>query len=163
MPVFNGAFTSNSGGPAWVPNALVTNGPIAPAEFQVPPQLAQLLQDQSQPVPPPQQGMVLIDTGATRSCADTAVMSKLGVYPVGQVDLGTAGGKTTASLYPARLLIGVGVMPQPLSIDFSSVVGVDLSGQSVGGQTLIGLIGRDILSRSILVYNGPTASFSLAL
>lgn len=162
MPVFSGSFADASSG---VPSrsALITNGPIAPAEFHVPTQLAKLLQDKGQRVPPPQQGMVLIDTGASMSCADSAVMSKLGVKPVGQVDIGTAGGQTKASTFPARLLIGVGVIPQPLSIDFSSVVGVDLSGQSAGGQTLIGLIGRDILELCIFVYNGTTGSFSLAL
>ena len=106
---------------------------------------------------------MLIDTGAASSCVDIAVISALAVNPVGQVDIVTAGGPKKASTYPARLLIGVGVIPQPLVVEFNSVIAVDLSGQTPGGQTLIGLIGRDILKSCILVYNGSTASFSLAL
>ena len=161
MPIFNFGFTRQP--PSQLPALLTQLGPIAPAEIHVPQELAQLLDSQSRPVPPAESGMVLIDTGASKSCVDMSVITALGVSPVGQVNLGTAGGQVTASLYPARFVIGPGY-PGAINVNFSQVVGVDLSGQSsVGDQKLIGLIGRDILSRGIFIYNGSTGSFSLAL
>ena len=161
MPIFNLGFTRTP--PQPLPAALTQLGPVAPAEIHVTQALAQLLESQGRPVPPAETGMILIDTGASKSCVDTAVITALGVYPVGQGNLGTAGGQVTASLYPARFVIGPG-LPGAINVNFSQVVGVDLSGQtSVGDQKLIGLIGRDILSRGIFIYNGPNGSFSLAL
>ena len=164
MPIFNLGFNRNNPGGAPLPNpaALTNAGPIAPAEIHVPQELAQLLQSQGQATPSAQTGVVLIDTGATRSCADVTIMAALGVNVVGQINLGTAGGLVPAPLYPARFVIGPGT-PSPIHINFSSVVGVNLSGQTAVGQRLIGLIGRDILSRGILIYNGTLGSFSLAL
>jgi len=48
-------------------------------------------------------------------------------------------------------------------VEFGSVIGVDLSGQSIAGQDVIVLLGRDVLSRCVLVYNGPGGSFTLAM
>jgi hypothetical protein len=48
-------------------------------------------------------------------------------------------------------------------IEFGSVIGVDLSGQSIAGQNVIVLLGRDVLSRCVLVYNGPGGIFTLAM
>jgi hypothetical protein len=164
MPIFNFGFSRNdpAGPPVPLPAALAEAGPITPVEVHVPQELAQLLESQGQPVPPPQTGFVLIDTGATRSCADVTIMTALGVSAVGQVNLGTAGGRVPAPLYPDRFVIGPDT-PSPINIDFSSVIGVDLSGQSPVGQRLIGLIGRDMLSRGILIDNGTLGSFSLAI
>lgn len=50
-----------------------------------------------------------------------------------------------------------------IEIDFSSVVGSDLSGQIINGQQLIALIGRDVLSLGILIYNGSLGTFSFSI
>lgn len=160
MPIFNFSFSRQN--PQPLPAFLTRLGPLAPAEIHVPQQLAQLLQSQGQPVPPPETGMLLIDTGASTSGVDTAIIAALGVNPVGRTNLGTAGGPVPASLYPARFVIGAG-SAGAININFSQVVGLNLSGQSLGGQKLIGLIGRDILARGILIYNGPAASFTFAV
>jgi len=38
-----------------------------------------------------------------------------------------------------------------------SVIGVNLAGQSIGGRDIIVLQGRDVLSRCVLIYNGPAS------
>ncbi|MEE8465668.1 MAG: hypothetical protein V3S68_04270 [Dehalococcoidia bacterium] len=78
------------------------------------------------------------------------------------MNLGTAGGQTPASLYPARFVLAAGTS-STLTVDFNSVIGVDLSGQTIGGQNLIALIGRDILSNSLLIYNGILGVYSISL
>jgi len=85
-------------------------------------------------------------------------MSNLGVNPIGIVTSGTPAGQVLHSLYPAHF-----TFPSTnIEIDFASVVGVDLSGQFINGQQLIALIGRDVLSMGILVYNGTAGTFSFA-
>ncbi len=75
-------------------------------------------------------------------------MEGLGIPPVGMIQAGTADGKQTLNQYPARLsFINIG----ELSLSFEPIraTGADLS-----GQPYIALIGRDVLTGVILVYNG---------
>lgn len=156
MPISSGRFHDQQG--KAIQNALAAQGPAFPVEVQVPLALAQYLSKQNTPLPAPSTGMALIDTGASRSCVDLSVISALGVQSVGQQTLRTAGGEITAPLFPAQFqfpTIG-------LTIDFGSVVGVDLRGQTAANFNIIVLIGRDLLSRGLFIYNGADAGFSLA-
>ncbi len=65
------------------------------------------------------------------------------------------GGLNSQYLYPARLVFPGTTLP---SIDFSSVVGSQLSAQGI-----VALIGRDVLQHFLLVYNGPAGMFSLSV
>ena len=83
----------------------------------------------------------------------------LGVNPIGVVTIGSAAGQAPHNLFPAHF-----TFPSAgINIDFASVVGVDLAGQIINGQQLIALIGRDVLSMGIFVYNGPLGTFSFAM
>ncbi len=86
-------------------------------------------------------------------------MNNLGVNPIGVVISATAAGQVPHSLFPAHFTFPVA----GIDLDFSAVVGVDLSGQIISGQQLIALIGRDVLSRGIFVYNGPLGAFTFAM
>ena len=156
MPVHNKEYVDGNGQRA--PNILVTVGPVLQVEIEVPSLLAEKFSKDNIPIPQPESGFALIDTGATKSCVDVKTLSKLNVSPIGITSLGTASGPIKGNLYPARLRFPA----EGLNIDFNSLVGVDLTGQDVAGHPLIALIGRDVLSRMILIYNGPTASFTLA-
>ena len=103
MPIFNFSYSRQD--PQALPAFLTRLGPLAPAEIHIPQELAQLLQRQGQPIPPAESGMLLIDTGASKSCVDNAIIAALGVNPVGLVNVGTAGGEVPASLYPARFVV----------------------------------------------------------
>ena len=89
---------------------------------------------------------------------DGGAVSALGVSAVGQVPLMTPAGQTASLLYPVRLTI-MGVPGQP------PVITVNLTHVTVGPlapQGFLCLIGRDILQRATLFYNGPDDSFSIA-
>jgi len=73
--------------------------------------------------------------------------------------MGTAGGPVQQSLYPAKFRFP----GEAFEIEFSSVVGADLTGQHIAGQDIIALLGRDVLSKCVLIYNGPGGFFTLAL
>jgi len=133
------------------PEGLKSKGPCCPIEVSLPQTLIILLSQQGQQTPPPVSGQALIDTGASVSAIDLSVISRLQLNPIGVVSVGTAGGPTRRNLYPARF-----ILPR-LVIDLEAVIGADLSPFNI-----IALIGRDILSRFIMIYNGPAGRITLA-
>jgi len=157
MPIYDGEFRTQTGQP--VPGGLLRAGPVLPLEIAIPSALSRFLSTQNQQIPAPRSGFALIDTGATRSCVDSQVISSLGVNCIGVTTLGTAKGRSQHHLYPAKFRFPV----IRFEVEFGSVVGVDLSGQGAGNMQIIALIGRDVLSRCILIYHGTKGSFSLAL
>ncbi len=140
------------------PASLLQSGPIITVEVTIPSELATLLEEQNHPIPQPVTGFALIDTGASRSCVDDQVISSLGVNPIGVTATGTAVGSVQRSLYPARFRFP----RERLDIEFSSVVGVDLTGQQIAGRDIIVLFGRDVLSRCVFIYNGVGSFYTLA-
>jgi hypothetical protein len=158
MPIHNRHYIDDATN-RHLPSALAALGAILEVQVQVPKALSALLESQNQVIPQPVTGFALIDTGATRTCADESSLSNLGINPIGTVSMGTAGGPTQCPLFPARLWFP----SLNLGADFDSIVGVNLQGQAVQGQQLTVLIGRDILSRGILIYSGNGVFFTLAL
>ena len=127
-------------------------------ELQVPAQLEQLLLSQNQPIPTPLRGPGLIDTGATFSMIDLDVVTHLCVSQVGVVTLGTAGGSTQSALYPVRLSIATPPPNAPLfQAEFAGITAGPLKANG-----LMCLIGRDILQRALMVYDGGGGHVSLS-
>lgn len=160
MPVHNRFFLSQDaqGKAQFHPSPLHQQGPVLSVEVHIPSALATLLGQQNQPPPPPVTGLALIDTGATNSCVDRKVIQSLGVSPIGIIETGTAGGKVKQHLFPAKL----NFPGEGFTAEFNATVGVDLSGQVAAGQNIIALIGRDLLTRWLLIYNGPAGLFTIA-
>lgn len=158
MPIHNAFILRGSpGGQAGgQPSArgLQLTGPTLSVEIGLHPNLIQLLQQQGQQAPSPVAGLGLIDTGAGVTAVDVSILQSLQIQPVGVVRVGTAGGQTTQQRYPATVRF-----PE-LGFEgrFTSVIGADLTGQGI-----IALIGRDVLSRALLVYNGSIGHFILSL
>ena len=146
------------------PAGLRLAGPSLQVEVSVPTALANQIQAANQPIPNPILGLGIVDTGASISAVDVAVLNQLGVQPVGTANVGTAGGQQTQSTYPAKFTFpGMPGMP---SIEFSTLIGSNLTGQIVPGPqqgNLIVLLGRDILERFVFVYNGPAGMFTLTI
>jgi hypothetical protein len=141
--------------------ALIEIGPILQVLVEVPSPVAAKLQSMNSPIPAPAAGMALIDTGATRSAVDDSVIQALGVQPIGVVKVGTAAGFQEQYLYSAKFSFPGTNLP---TLEFAQLTGVHLSGHVVPhlNRPLIALIGRDILSRFVMIYHGPTASITLA-
>ncbi len=135
------------------PELLQATGPVGQVQLEVPAALAQRLVAASTPIPAPVVGLALIDTGATVSCVDSSVPPRLTVNPVGRTTLSGATGRGASALYPMRLVIrGVG-----LTVDYSHLVGAELSPMGY-----VALLGRDFLSRTLLVYHGPVGEYTLS-
>ncbi len=166
MPIHNIGFHLQPPGqqpssPRPFPKGLFEIGPVLPVQVDVPRKLAELLQSQGQPLPQSVRGLALIDTGATRTAVDESVVQQLGVQPMGIANVGTAAGVQQQSMYSARLSFPGTPLP---GMDFAQILSVNLSGHAVPQlkDRLIVLIGRDILARFVMIYNGPHASVTLA-
>jgi hypothetical protein len=147
--------------PQLSPGLLAHNGPIIQVQIEVPSALAQSLQRANTAIPNPIDGFALIDTGASITSVDVTVFAQLGVNPNGIANVGTAGGPQQQSTYPARLLFPGTTLP---STDHARTLGCNLTGQTVlGGKKIIALVGRDLLSRCVFIYNGSAGMWSLSI
>ena len=102
----------------------------------------------------------LVDTGASKTNIVKWVLDRLEISPVGQVLIHTASTGSTPSLadvYAVDISLG-GEKTGLLATNLDVVSAEDLSGSGVEA-----LLGRDILGRGLLVYDGLEGRFSLAI
>ena len=132
---------------------LQLQGPKVEIEIAVPTVLAEFLERSGLPVPPPQRGFALIDTGASITAVDEEVVASLGIQPIGQMKLSTPSQSMPAWLYAARLTCSVAARPV---LEVLDIVGCTLQPQG-----FIALLGRNFLSKVVLVYDGPAGLFTL--
>ena len=160
MPVHNRYILEPNGDGS--PGGLVQMGAFHSIEIHVPPQIADLLTAQGQPVPPPQSEVAIIDTGATFTAVHEPLLQALGLHPIGVVNTGTANGPVQQNTYAARVVLPV----EGITGDIHSLTGVNLANQIVPlnpPQPLIALLGRDFLQRMVLIWNGPAGMWTLSL
>lgn len=137
------------------PTLLIERGPLVQVTVSVPKGVADAMVRQGTPVPAPVTGMALIDTGAMFSGIDDAAAQALGVPVVDVIQTHSAShANTEMYVYP----IYFDVVGSPIGMDVSRCAGCALSSQG-----LLMLLGRDVLSLCLLVYNGTTGAFSLSI
>ena len=165
MPIHNNQYQEAGPGQEFRPGlkALATIGPLLQIEVHVPTTLAAQIRSADETVPLPEIGFALIDTGAAFSCVDQPVLEKLGLNPIGQVQIGTAGGPQQRLIYTAGFEFPGSPLPR---MNFARLVGVDLSSQFIGGdptKPIVALIGREfsrILCSSTMARVGLSRSLS---
>lgn len=138
------------------PQELQKNGPTIDVEVHTSIPLAQLLKEQKKPIPKPTKGTALFDTGATHTCVDNSIINQLNIEPSEYIPIITPSGITNAPVFRVMLYFPL----IKLSLDFSRAIGVDLSKIAVKEQNLLVLVGRDVLSRCVFIYNGPTGRYT---
>ncbi|MGD0476748.1 MAG: hypothetical protein ABSB29_01110 [Nitrososphaerales archaeon] len=152
MPVVN-RILANPGGPLG-PGPLQVEGAWLEVEIAIPSALENYLKAAGKPIPNPVKGRALIDTGATFSAVDDSLIRGLGVNPINAGQGGTANGPAIQFIYPARFIFPM----LGWTFEFSRTTGVNL-----GGSGFIALIGRDVLSRMTMVYNGGLGIVTFAI
>lgn len=153
MPVFSRYWINQRTG---TPDAeqLREQGPALQVEIGIPTTLASFLQAAGLPIPTPQQGLALIDTGASITGVDQQVLGALGLAPTGVTQVATPGGVVSQPLYACNIsfpgtLIG--------TLKFNVVIGSSLAALGFSA-----LIGRDVLRHFQMVYNGVEGMWTLA-
>mgnify|MGYP001564370801 CR=1 FL=1 len=158
MPIHNHfTFEPNPSNPSQLRpgrSGLSALGPLMQVEVSIPDELAQYFTENNMPIPSPLTGMGLIDTGASITAVDVSIIQQLSIQPVGISNVFTPQGSAQQELFPIKLAF-VGTQ---ITINFSSVLGSELINQGI-----IALLGRDVLSNCILIYNGTAGHFSLSM
>lgn len=152
------------------PDALQATGPLIHAAWLAPKAQAELLASAGKPVPRPAVGMVLIDTGAQRTCISLAAAQALGLRPISKVKGFGAGGVHTNDLVFARLEISIQDHRNITTILFwegpyQAIPEMEnhLPGLQVQGRPtrVVGLLGRDILRHASIIYNGKNGTLQV--
>ena len=134
--------------------ALQQRGPVLQVVVSAEQNMAQALLQQGQPVPPPRPGLALIDTGASFTCIDDQVAKELGLPIIDVVSMSSAShAQHQCNIYPVQISV-----PPILTLQSPRTMGAALAAQG-----LLVLIGRDVLRRCLLVYNGANGQFTLSL
>jgi len=135
--------------------ALMQRGPVVQIAVTLADVLASELVKQGKPVPAPIDGWGLIDTGAVSTCIDEAAATKLNLPVVNVVTLASAShASSKAKVYPVKFQIA----GLPVAVNVPSAIGAPLEVQG-----LLALIGRDVLQRCTLFYNGLTGEITLSI
>ena len=112
-------------------------------------------------VPGPRQIRALVDTGASFTSIQPEVMHALGLSPTGTVDIvtpSTGQDVHTAETYDVDFVVPKAPNELPLLIPNLRVAACELYLR----QGIHALIGRDVLTRCVLIYNGEQGVFTLA-
>lgn len=112
-----------------------------------------------QPVPAPVIANEVVDTGASCTCIDPALLTKLGLAPSGVTNIHTP---TTA---------GIAQQCNQYDVDITVILGngrlhvirsLPVIGSALSSYGIDGLLGRDVISQGILIYNGEHNEFTLS-
>ena len=136
-------------------DALFHQGPIIQVEIGISSRLAQLYTEQNLEAPPPKSGHALLDTGASHSCIDTDLAQELKLPLIRTLRMATpshAGHDAPVYSDGSLNIIAIGKSD-----------GVKFVGASLKSQNIQVLIGRDILSKGVLIYNGFHGSVVFAI
>lgn len=128
------------------------NGPIVTAHVCVSTSRIQALSAAGQSIPNPVQVLGLLDTGASGTAVDLSVLTSLGLTPTGTIDVNTPTTGNTpqpADQYDVGFLI-----PAPGGAPLFSQTLPVIASELFSTQGFHALIGRDILSQCVFMYNG---------
>lgn len=132
-------------------------GPIISIQISPSDQISQLLSLSGGEVPAPVQGWGIVDTGASTTAIYRDVLSQIGSNPIGTVNVNTAGTPSVLDIYPAKINFpGTDIVR-----DFEEVIGMEREFGSYANLPIIGLIGREVLSDCVFIYNGITGIYTL--
>jgi hypothetical protein len=137
---------------------ITTGGPILDVRIGVSQARAAALRTANQAVPNPVQIRGLIDTGASCTCIDPAVLSSLGLAPTGVSPMltpSTGQQAHHANVYDVSLIL---VHPS-LTLTHQNV---PVAEAQLAIQGIQALIGRDVLRLCLLVYDGQSGVCTLA-
>lgn len=153
MPIYN-RYWINPQTKQHDPTLLTTRGPALEIEISVPDDYASALINASLPIPQPQHGSALIDTGARFTAVDIKLLERLGLPPVNTVKVVTPSGEQEQGVYMCRMAFPGTTIPalQPMAV----------TGSQLEPFGHVALIGRDILNYALLVYDGLHGMWTIA-
>jgi hypothetical protein len=156
MPVFEFIFLTPA--PDFA-GTLMGDGPLIPVEVSMPAALQEWCAKNSVPIPAPVSGYAMVDTGASISGIHEDILTSLSIVPLDSIPLSTPSGSSRTFIYPTQVSFPA---LQVQGYSMSRVAGFQLDWTTNDGKRVIMLLGRDLLSQFLLVYNGKTNTVTLA-
>ena len=135
------------------------DGPVVRLWVNVSSPRAAAMKAANQPVPTSVLIREIIDTGASATVIDEDTILGLGLIPTGSVHIHTPSTGSTPQVcnqYDVSLWYYVPPSNHLLTAALA-IIATDLTSQNIQA-----LIGRDLLSRCTLIYNGPQNSFLMS-
>ncbi|MFL5244532.1 MAG: retropepsin-like aspartic protease [Gemmataceae bacterium] len=149
MPFINGLITADG------PIIEIFIGPSTPR--------AAALKAAGQQAPNPVPARALIDTGASGTVIDKRVIQKLGLAPTGSVAMHTPStGSAPQICYQYDVAIWF-IQPQMQPRFHLMSMTIPVIESDFSAHSIQALVGRDLLSRCMLFYNGSTSTFAVLL
>jgi hypothetical protein len=135
-------------------------GPLLAVEITAPLKLKRYLHRQGLTPYSTRSGFALIDTGAAVSAIDESIFDEMEILSVDSVLIRTPHGIAPMKAYNASASFpSIGIFEMP----FERIPGCDIRELTDAGQDVIMLLGRDILSNLVFVYDGPKSQISIRL
>lgn len=119
----------------------------------------QHLMASNEPVPQAIDVKLLIDTGASHTGLSAIVFEKLMLPAAGILSAHTPSTKSGAETF-LSYEVGIDVPARPIDL---IIPRVEVIAINTKGQAFDGILGRDILSECLLVYNGRERAFTLSV
>ncbi len=138
-------------------------GPLIEVHFGLPAAKVMALRRASRTIPAHVIVRALIDTGADVSCVDKGILAPLvalGLKPnrIVFADLPGAGGVNLAAEFALGILVPHPSGDPKAALQLRSQNVIE---QSLGPLGYQALLGRDVLARCMLIYDGPSGTFTL--
>jgi len=157
MPILNSRMQVRTGAGELrqTPEVLTANGPLIPVTITLSDESLRAYRERGEPIPEAVRGLALIDTGASATCFDEASARKAGLPAAGVTKMASVSHRD----HEAPVFAGK-ISTPTIAIDVKKGAGANLA---TFNSELVALIGRDVLSSAIFVYNGPEGHFSIAI
>ena len=134
-------------------------GPLIDLLVGISAQRRKAMERVGQPIPAYQKARALIDTGASSTCIDPTILKPLELTATGAILIHTPSTGGTPHLCE-QFDVALGIdhpTKDPMMLPTIPVIATGLAAQGIGA-----LIGRDVLSSCLFIYDGAAASFTLA-
>jgi hypothetical protein len=161
MPVINISYHSSQR-PQFDPQALVALGPQISIDILPPSVVQKWASSNNVSINSALCQMALLDTGASVTGVDENLLAQLQYPPIGIANLSTPSGTVQTQVYMVMLVI-----PSRSDANFPPTIpriiidNVRVISVRLGNQPFKVLLGRDVISKTVMVYNGPQALITL--
>lgn len=139
---------------------ILANGPVIDVHIGYSTPKRQALEAIGKQAPQPHPARLLIDTGASCTCIDSAIVKALNLEPTGSTTMHTPSTTEGNGFQCSQYDICLTIPHSVLSRYFHAIPVVE---SEFAHQGIDGLLGRDVLAECVFIYNGELGIYTLSI